>query len=40
MIITTKIKELKKNQSDINSAINEIRNTFDAMNSKLEEAGE
>ena len=33
--LITEIKELKKNQSEMKSAINEIRNMSDAMNSRL-----
>ena len=38
--ITIKIKDLKKNQSQMKSAINRIRNTHDARESRLEEAEE
>ena len=38
--LTTEIKELKKNQSEMKNAINEIGNRLDAMNSRLEEAEE
>ena len=38
--ITTKIKELKKNESEMRSAINVTRNMLDSMNRRLEEAEE
>ena len=38
--VSTKIKELKKNQSEIKSAIKEIGNWCGAMNTRLEEAEE
>ena len=37
---TAKTKELKKNQKEMKSAINEIRNKLDTMNRWLEEAEE
>ena len=36
--LSTEIKELKKNQSEMKNTTNEIGNRFDAMNSRLEEA--
>ena len=38
--ITTEIKELKMNKSEMKSTINESRNISDAMNSRLEKAKE
>ena len=38
--LTTEIKELKKNQSEMKNAINEIGNRLHARNSRLEEAEE
>ena len=37
---TTEIKELKKNQSEMKTTINEIRNILDTMNSRPEEVEE
>ena len=38
--LTTKIKRLKKKQSEMKNAINEIGNRVDVMNSRWEEAEE
>ena len=38
--LTTEIKELKKNQSEMKDAINKVGNRVDTINSRLEEAGE
>ena len=38
--LTTEIKELKKNQLEMKSEINDIRNILHAMNRRLEEAEE
>ena len=38
--LTTETKELKKNQSEMKSTINDIKNMLDAMNSRMEEAEE
>ena len=35
--LTTDIKELKKNQSEMKSAVNEIGNKLDTVNGRLEE---
>ena len=38
--LTTETTELKKNQSEMKNAINEIGNMLDTMNSRLEKAGD
>ena len=38
--LTTEIKELRKNQSELKNTINKIGNGLDAINSRPEEAEE
>ena len=39
-ILTTEIRELKKNQSEMKNVINQTGNWLDALNNRLEEAEE